>query len=177
MLARSPGEGRYAQLEHEQRWLLSRLPDQLKDPVEIRDHYLTHTQLRLRRMQSSSTVVWKLAQKVRVVEASPERVKLTNIYLNELDYQRLSQMESEVLVKTRWCWNVNERALSVDAFGGHLEGLVLAEVELGSEEGHISAPPFAVLDVTLDDRYSGGALAALDSQGAAELRRSVLTHP
>lgn len=177
MLARSPGEGRYAQLEREQRWLLSRLPDQLKNPVEISDHYLSNTRLRLRRMQSSSTVVWKLAQKVRVDEASPERVKLTNIYLDELEYQRLSQLEAEVLVKTRWHWNVNGRALSVDALGGDLEGLILAEVELGTEEGWIAPPPFVAVDVTFDDRYSGGALAALDSQGAAELKRSVLPHP
>ncbi|HEY3843565.1 MAG TPA: hypothetical protein VGL48_09980 [Acidimicrobiales bacterium] len=170
-----PGDGRYARLEHEQRWLLSRLPDGLKDPVEIRDRYLSHTRLRLRRMQSSGTVVWKLAQKVRLNEASPELVKLTNIYLDEHEYQRLFQMEADVLVKTRWHWGVDGHAFSVDAFGGDLEGLVLAEVELGPQEGHIAPPPFVVVEVTSDDRYSGGALAALDGQGAAELQRNAPT--
>ncbi len=174
MHARSPGEGRFAQLEREQRWLLSRVPEQLKDPVEIRDHYLTRTRLRLRRMRSNGTVVWKLAQKVRLDESSPERVKLTNFYLDEDEYLRLSQLEAELLVKTRWHWNVNGHALSVDVFGNDLAGLILAELELEPEEDNIAAPPFAVIDVTLDDRFSGGALAALDSQSAAELKRGVL---
>lgn len=125
-------------------------------------------------MQTGGAVVWKLAQKVRVNEASPELVKLTNIYLDEQEYERLSQLEAEVLVKTRWHWTVNDRALSVDAFGADLAGLVLAEVELGPEERSITPPPFAVVDVTMDDRYSGSALAALDSRGAAELKRDVL---
>ena len=165
VLSRSPGEGRYAHLEHEQRWLLSRLPDQLTDPVEIRDHYLRLTRLRLRRMESDGLVVWKLAQKVRIDEASPELVKLTNIYLDESEYQCLSQIKADVLVKTRWHWNVNGRLISVDAFDGALAGLVLAEAELEHEEHQITPPPFSVAEVTLDDRYSGGALAALDGQG------------
>ncbi|HWF17367.1 MAG TPA: hypothetical protein VG244_14375 [Acidimicrobiales bacterium] len=42
----------------------------------------------------------------------------------------------------------------------------------------MAPPPFAVVDVTLDDRYSGGALADLDRQGgAAELKRGVIRHP
>jgi hypothetical protein len=48
----------------------------------------------------------------------------------------------------------------------------------GPEEGNMAPPPFAVVDVTLDDRYSGGALADLDRQGgAAELKRGVIRHP
>ncbi|HWF17366.1 MAG TPA: hypothetical protein VG244_14370 [Acidimicrobiales bacterium] len=56
-------------------------------------------------MQSSGTMVWKLAQKARANESSPERVKLTNLYLDEDEYQRLSQLEAVIPVKTRWHWN------------------------------------------------------------------------
>jgi CYTH domain-containing protein len=49
----------------------------------------------------------------------------------------------------------------VDVFAGPLAGLILAELELGDDEPPVARPPWALVEVTGDDRYSGGRLAAL----------------
>jgi hypothetical protein len=173
MQARVPGEGRYAQPEREQRWLLDSLPDERRDPVEIIDHYLTATRLRLRRMQSGQEVIWKLSQKVRRQGGSPELVQLTNMYLNEQEYCRFLRLDASILTKTRWHWDIDGRTMSVDALHGDLEGLALAEMEIGLDDDLLGFPPMAIAEVTIDDRFSGGALAALDKEGAEVLMRSI----
>jgi CYTH domain-containing protein len=173
MLARVPGEGRYAHIEREQRWLLDGLPLDRRDPVEILDRYLVGTRLRLRRMQSGHDIVRKLCQKVRVRGDSPEVVKLTNLYLSEEEYSALLGLDARELRKTRWVFNVGGHTLSADAFHGVLEGLILAEEELGEDAERIDAPPSAAADVTDDDRFSGGALAALSDDQANALMAEI----
>jgi CYTH domain-containing protein len=169
MLTRMPGDGRYAHIEREQRWLLAELPVDRREPVDILDRYLTGTRLRLRRMQSGQKIVWKLCQKVRAHDDSPEVVKLTNIYLSEEEYSVFHDLHAMVLSKTRWHFGSGGHALSADAFHGVLEGLILAECELGDREERHRSPSSAVADVTSDDRFSGGALAALSSDEANAL--------
>jgi len=98
----SPGEGRYAQLEREQRWLLEELPPGITDERVIVDHYWTGTSLRLRMIQNRSEVVYKLCQKVRLDEDNPELVKITNIYLSESEFQVLSVTRASIISKSRW---------------------------------------------------------------------------
>jgi CYTH domain-containing protein len=52
--------------------------------------------------------------------------------------------------------------MSVDAFEGRLAGLVLAEIELADEAAFAAfeIPAFALADVSGDDRFTGGSLAA-----------------
>ncbi len=57
----------------------------------------------------------------------------------------------------------------IDQFQGRLDGLVLAEVELGPEAARLAPPPFVVRDVTNDDRFSGGALAFASDPAIVEL--------
>jgi len=169
-----PGDSSYARIEREQRWLLSDLPVGVADPVEILDRYIRETTLRLRRMRSGSTVVYKLAQKIRRDQASPSLISLTNMYLTEPEFESLRPIASAELVKTRWHWIVGGATLSVDQFGGSLNGLVLAEVELESDRT-LYPPPLAVADVTEDDRFSGGHLAFLNPAEAKELLSTAAT--
>lgn len=81
----------------------------------------------------------------------------------------MAALDAATLSKARWRWRLGIRTLTVDVFHGHLEGLVLAEVELGADDDRLALPPAAVADVTDDNRYAGGALATLDAEGAAEL--------
>lgn len=173
MLTRVPGEGRYAHVEREQRWLLDELPPDRRDPVEILDLYLVGTRLRLRRMQSGPEVVRKLCQKVRVHDDSPETVKLTNLYLSEEEYSALVGLEARELRKTRWVFNLGGHTLSADVFHDVLEGLILAEEELGEDAERLDNPPSAAADVTDDDRFSGSALAALSDHEAMALLAEV----
>jgi CYTH domain-containing protein len=158
-MERTAGEGRYARVEREQRWVLAALPDGLDRPVSIVDHYISATRLRLRRMEDGATVVYKLGQKVRPDPQSPETVHLTNMYLSEHEYATLAYLGGAAITKTRWRWSPAPRPLAVDVFGGALTGLVLAEVELDPDEPPLPPPPSALADVTDDDRFCGGTLA------------------
>jgi CYTH domain-containing protein len=161
--------GRYSKLEREQRWVLPAIPAGIVDPVEISDVYVRGTELRLRRMESSRGLIWKLGQKVRVRPGSPETVQMTNIYLAEREYDLLAPLEGAALCKTRWHWAWADRLFSVDVLHGDLEGLILAEIELQPDEDLLGPPGGAVADVTQDDRFSGGALAWLAEEDARRL--------
>jgi CYTH domain-containing protein len=168
-MKRLPGEGRYAQVEREQRWLLRRLPDGLVDPTTIVDVYLTGTRLRLRTMTSGSDVVYKLGQKVRLDETSPEIVKMTNMYLSQEEHGRLRRLPGCELHKTRWRHPGLSRPVVVDESHGHLTGLVLAETELHPDDNLWTLPLADAVDVTADDRFSGGFLASLTAPQVTDL--------
>jgi CYTH domain-containing protein len=166
---RVAGEGRYAHVEREQRWLLSEVPPGVSEPIAIFDLYITGTRLRLRRM-AGPEVVFKLGQKVRPVAESPEVVHLTNMYLSEAEHATLVGLGGAELHKTRWHGMHAGRRMAVDEFHGHLAGLVLAEVELEVDEPRLAMPSFALAEVTDDDRYSGGSLAASPTSPASPER-------
>jgi CYTH domain-containing protein len=165
MISRVAGQGRYAQVEREQRWALSALPAERLHPVSIVDRYVSGTSLRLRRMETETEVVYKLTQKVRVHPDRPETVKVTNLYLSEQEYATLAGLGGAQLRKTRWRTIVAGRAMAVDDFRGHLVGLILAETELRPGESRMAAPPLALADVTDDDRFSGETLAQATPEG------------
>lgn len=127
--------------------------------ARITDRYLAGTRLRLRRVEGPAGAVFKLAQKVRLAEAEPERVKITNLYLDRDEYLRLAGLPGSELLKTRRWLELSSHRIAVDDFEGRHGGLVLAEVELGDGDEALPLPAFAARDVTHDDRYSGGALA------------------
>src|SRR3954468_17703646 len=77
---RRPGQGRYAHVEVEQRWVVASVPDDARPVASILDRYIHGTRLRLRRSESDEGVVYKLGQKVRDEPTDPETVRLTNIY-------------------------------------------------------------------------------------------------
>ncbi len=159
MSDRSPGRGRYAHLEREQRWIVRTIPHGVTPVAEIFDRYIHGTQLRLRWSENADGVVLKLGQKVRAEPADPETVSLTNIYLSEAEYHVLLALPAAELYKTRSRVQWRDHTAVVDVFHGHLDGLVLAEVELSADEPLLAQPPWAVADVTSDNRFSGGALA------------------
>jgi CYTH domain-containing protein len=157
--SRRPGEGRYAQFEREQLWLLEELPANVADERTIVDHYWSGTSLRLRMVEDSHGVTYKLAQKIRTQADSPELVKITNIYLDESEFRVLSVIPASVVAKSRWTLVADGVSYAVDQFKGRHSGLVLAEVELPVDEPRLSGPDFAVAEVTDDNEYSGGWLA------------------
>lgn len=159
-MSRRPGEGRYAQLEREQRWLLQDVPAGVVDERVIVDHYWTGTSLRLRRVEDSHGISYKLTQKVRTDVHSPELVKITNIYLDENEFRVLSAVPASTVSKSRWTLVSGGASYAVDEFKGRHSGLVLAEIELRSDEPLLNGPDGAIVEVTNDDEYSGGRLAS-----------------
>lgn len=55
--------------------------------------------------------------------------------------------------KTRYVLAHGEHEWEIDVFHGENEGLVVAEVEMGSEDEDVDLPDWIVEDVTNDDRY------------------------
>ena len=156
---REPGTGVYARTEREWRWLLPVVPDGVTGVVDIEDRYLRGTTLRLRRMRGPSGGIFKLTQKVRPRADDPSVVAITNIYLTAAEHETLSVIPADVLTKRRHRWWVGEDDVAVDELLGRWSGLVVAELE---HEAAAEAPTLPdAIDVTGDDRFSGGALAAM----------------
>jgi CYTH domain-containing protein len=167
---RDPSTSRFARLELERRWLLASVPADAARPVRITDRYIAGTNLRLRKMEDldgASAPVFKFTQKVRPDPRDPKRVSLTTIYLAAGDYDLLCSHPADVLVKTRY----RAAGGAVDVFEGRLEPLVLFEAEFASEDEMAAfAPPGIVLrEVSDDDRFSGGRLAAMTGAEASRL--------
>lgn len=67
--------------------------------------------------------------------------------------------EPNVIEKTRHLVPVGGLVWEVDVFGGHHEGLLIAEVELTSEDQHVAIPEWIGREVTDDDRYYNASLS------------------
>ena len=74
------------------------------------------------------------------------------IPLNEAE-ELMKLCEPGQIDKTRFLVNWENHVFEVDEFYGENEGLVMAEVELGSEDEPYEKPPFIGLEVTGDVRY------------------------
>jgi adenylate cyclase len=65
---------------------------------------------------------------------------------------------SPVIVKDRHTVNYHGKKWVIDVFGGENEGLILAEIELASEDEPFDLPPWAGEEVTGDGRFSNASL-------------------
>jgi CYTH domain-containing protein len=61
--------------------------------------------------------------------------------------------ERPLIEKTRYLVPFGGRTWEIDVFGGDNQGLVVAEVELPSEDQPLTLPPWAAREVTHDPRY------------------------
>ena len=67
--------------------------------------------------------------------------------------------ESGLIDKTRYEVEFDDKTFEVDEFHGENAGLVLAEIELKSENEHINLPPWIGKEVTGDKRYYNSYLS------------------
>lgn len=68
-----------------------------------------------------------------------------------------------VISKMRYEIPVDDFIFEVDVFGGKLRGLVVAEVEIPSEDTEITLPTWAGKEVSLDFRYKNSFLASAEA--------------
>jgi CYTH domain-containing protein len=169
----APLSMKYAHVEREQRFLLSAVPARLHTvPTRtIYDRYVSGTRLRIRVVEEPGRdPVLKLGQKIRMAGELPMAVAHTTMYLDRDEYEALLAMPAEELRKTRQVIQLNEITVAVDEFQGDLEGLVLAEVDLGENGVPISQLPIPfVAEVTGDERFTGGKLASTRSDVLSSL--------
>lgn len=152
--------GKYARVERERRFLLTRSPrvEQAVRVCRIVDRYLSGTGLRLRQWcdVSDGQLVYKLTQKVPAERGALAQGLITTMYLSRSEYDVVARLPADVLRKTRYSIS----PLGVDVFEAPLEGLVLAEVEFDTDADMqaFSSPGDAVAEVTDDQRFTGGRL-------------------
>ncbi len=160
---------KYAVVEREHRFVVLTAPDPslAVRTLEIDDRYLHGTRLRLRRVREAGAPdVLKLGQKVRFEEHDPAALAHTTIYLDAAEYDALSALPGDRVVKTRHHVPLDVgHVLAVDRFHGALDGLVLAELDLGADRVLPPTLPHGLgPDVTQDERFTGAALARTDGE-------------
>lgn len=83
------------------------------------------------------------------------------IPLDEANEMLEKLCQKPVIDKTRYLINHENHTWEVDVFYGDNEGLVVAEVELSSEDEHINLPIWIKEEVSHDDRYFNSNLMKL----------------
>jgi CYTH domain-containing protein len=170
---------KYARVERERRYLLRDFPPGLERTAahqQIFDNYITNTNLRLRKVRDphKREWTWKLTQKFAPDPQDFARTIVTSICLTQYEYETLAVFEGNEIRKNRYPYEHEGRAYAVDVFLGTLWGLILAETDFTTDEElrAFAPPPFAVLDVTDDELFTGGRLVHLTSDEIrAELQR------
>ena len=161
----------YARPERERRFLLERPPEgDVVKTAEIADRYLLGTRLRVRRTvertASGARTIYKLTQKIPRPDGGPGLI--TTIYIDPREWAALRSLPGTDVEKTR----LSVPPYGVDVFRGPLQGLVLAEVEFGTDEEMVAFVPTipVVVEVTTDGRFAGARLAtATADEIAADL--------
>lgn len=161
-------DGKYARVERERRFLLAIAPPAavVTASRQITDRYLPRTRLRLRRVEHpDGSRELKLTQKIPAGQPGPVRGLITTAYLNQAEYDLLASIPAPALTKTR----LSVPPLGVDVFGPPLLGLVLAEVEFGTDQAAAAfRPPASVVaEITDDARFAGGSLVCADRAAVA----------
>jgi CYTH domain-containing protein len=177
-------ESKYARVERERRLILREMPLPLtraSEHVQIWDNYITGTRLRLRKIRTPQTRKWtmKLTQKFAPAPPDFSRTIITNTYLSAYEYQVLSVFEGNEIRKNRYPFEYEGRRYSIDVFLGALWGLILAETDFETDEemDGFTTPPFAVMDVTNEEMFTGGRLVDLTTDELrVELQRLLEKH-
>ena len=157
------GSPKYTQLEIERRFLIdpALLPNLSElESTLIEDIYLHCGRLRLRKLTSpDGAITYKLCKKYGNSDTFEEPI--ANLYLTNSEYLALAHLEGDVLLKRRYKHPFEGRVFSIDIHLFPHTELALCEIEAASVEELLSVqfPPFALLDVTSDNRYSGAQLA------------------
>ncbi|MEZ4742900.1 MAG: hypothetical protein R3B45_10715 [Bdellovibrionota bacterium] len=158
------GKPKYSIFENERKWLVDE--EFIKNfkggwNYLITDKYIKDSRLRVRSALDSETdkFIYKFCKKYG--SESPYSEPISSIYLSTLEYQLLSQLPGNIIIKRRYIVRENDFNYNLDIFEGHLQGLVLAEIEADSSDilTSIPSPSFATKEVTEDVKYSGGYLA------------------
>lgn len=148
---------KYSLIEIERRWLvdlaavdLSAMPSR-----EIDDLYIADSRLRLRRVSGAGELTFKLGKKYgkRTTLSEP----ITNLYLTEREYQRLSVLPGARTRKRRYAL----AAGAIDVYAAPNEGLAVFEVEFEDERSarDFAPPSFVTREITDESAFSGASLA------------------
>jgi CYTH domain-containing protein len=148
---------KYAVVERERRYLVSRVPDGVTSTKEITDRYVTGTRLRLREVrEDDGTIVRKLGHKVRITDG-PAAIACTNIYLDDAEWEVLASLPGRSLRKKRHMVRRNGWLVVVDE---HEDGTLVAEIDDGDDPSdRVPGGLEVVRELTHDEGWTGARLA------------------
>ncbi len=111
-----------------------------------------------------STLALKLGQKFRPADFEAHQTIMTNLYLNEAEYEVLRTLGGSHIYKRRYPFDYEGQKYAIDVFEAALAGLILAEIEgrTGVDLAHLPTPDLAIREVTGDPFFSGANLADLE---------------
>ncbi len=148
---------KYAVVERERRFLVSRVPDGVVAVRRITDRYVSGTRLRLREVREGDVVTFKLGHKVRLTD-DPAEVACTNLYLDEAEWAVLRSLPGKEIRKVRHLVERDGLTVAVDE---HEDGTLVAEID--DRDGEPAEPPAwldVVRDVSDEEAYTGAGLAS-----------------
>jgi CYTH domain-containing protein len=148
---------KYAVVERERRFLVSKLPDAAHERRHIVDRYVTGTRLRLREMVTGDgAVIRKLGHKVRLGEG-PHEIACTSLYLDDDEWDLLSRLPAKTLRKVRHLVTRDGVTVAIDELD---DGTLLAEID-DQDGAPVPVPSWldVVRDVTDDEKWTGAQLA------------------
>jgi len=148
---------KYAVVERERRFLVSKLPDVVLERRRIVDRYITGTRLRLREVVTEDGVVTrKLGHKVRLGEGHRE-IACTSLYLDDDEWDVLCRLPARTLSKVRYLAARGGVTVAIDELD---DGTLLAEID-DQDGAPVPVPSWldVVRDVTDDEEWTGAKLA------------------
>ena len=156
-------------MEIERKFTIAQLPENLGqyERKQIEQAYLCRNPVvRIRRSNEDYILTYKskpsLTPSARITARSCEEVELP---LTKEAYEHLKEKaDGRVIAKDRYLIPIEHgRKIELDVFKEHLQGLIFAEVEFGSEEeaAAFQMPDWFLEDVTFDERYSNGHLSVM----------------
>ncbi len=94
------------------------------------------------------------------------KTKTKSLANNEFEYEiplddaeKIWRMTSERIYKTRYCLNFSNKKWVIDAFQKQNHPLIIAEIELQSEEEIIEIPKWCIEEITGQYQWSNASLA------------------
>ena len=148
---------KYAIVERERRFLVSKLPGVAHERRRIMDRYVTGTRLRLREVVTEDGFVTrKLGHKVRLGEG-PHEIACTSLYLDDDEWEVLCRLPAKTLSKVRHLVTQGGVTVAIDELD---DGTLLAEID--DQDGPpVPVPSWlgVVRDVTDDEKWTGAQLA------------------
>ena len=146
-------------------FLIEGLPEPLTRAsahLQIFDNYILGTRLRLRAIRDPETAAWTriLQQRFPVTDGNLATLKFSEIFLNDIEHAHFETFEGNEIRKNRYFHEFDGRTFAFDVYLGKLWGLNIARVEFetAEEAERFEPPPFAVVEITNDEFFSGEIL-------------------
>ena len=148
---------KYAVVERERRFLVSKLPGIADERRRIVDRYVTGTRLRLREVVTEDGVVTsKLGHKVRLGDG-PHEIACTSLYLDDDEWDVLCRLPATTLRKVRHLVTRGGVTAAIDELE---DGNLLAEID-DQDGAPVPVPSWldVLREVTEDEKWTGAQLA------------------